>query len=380
MAERGRVLACGLALGWLADQLLGDPRHGHPVAGFGRLAAALEKRCYADSRVRGAAFWTVAVGGAAGVGVLAQRVVRHHPALGVLTTAAATWAVLGGRSLARESEAIAAHLVADDLPAARDRVRNLVSRDPESLDADGVARAALESVAENSSDAVVAPLFWGAVAGVPGLLGYRAINTLDAMVGYRNDRYRHFGWAAAKLDDLANGIPARIAGALAAVAAPLVGGRPADAVRAIREQSGKHPSPNGGVVEAAFAGALGVTVGGRNSYDGVEEDRGELGFGPKPGPSDLVRANRLAFAVSAGALGVAVVAVALRDARSSLTGCSGISEVLRPLTPVPEEVAPRSRVPLPEEVAPRSRVPLPEEVALRPSRRARTSANGSSPR
>jgi adenosylcobinamide-phosphate synthase len=163
----------------------------------------------------------------------------------------------------------------------------------------------------------VAPLFWGAVAGIPGLLGYRAINTLDAMVGYRNQRYRRFGWAAAKLDDLANWIPARIAGALAAAGAPLVGGRAADAVRAVREQSGRHPSPNGGVVEAAFAGALDVTLGGRNTYDGVEEDRGELGFGPKPGPSDLVRANRLAFAVSGGALGVAVLTAALRDARPS---------------------------------------------------------------
>jgi adenosylcobinamide-phosphate synthase len=317
MAERGRVLACGLALGWLADQVLGDPRRWHPVAGFGQVAAALEERCYADSQARGAAFWAAAVGGAAGVGLIAQRATRGHPVLDVVATAAATWAVLGGRSLAEESEAIAAHLTADDLPGARQRVRNLVSRDPESLDADGVARATLESVAENSSDAVVAPLFWGAVAGIPGLLGYRAINTLDAMVGYRNRRYRRFGWAAAKLDDLANWIPARIAGALAAAGAPLVGGRAADAVRAVREQSGRHPSPNGGVVEAAFAGALDVTLGGRNTYDGVEEDRGELGFGPKPGPSDLVRANRLAFAVSAGALGVAVLTAALRDARPS---------------------------------------------------------------
>jgi adenosylcobinamide-phosphate synthase len=361
MAERARVLASGLALGWLADQLLGDPRRWHPVAGFGRLASALEERCYGDSRSRGAAFWTIAVGGALGTGLIAQRMARRHPVLGVVTTAAATWAVLGGRSLARESEAIAAHLIDDDLPAARDRVRNLVSRDPESLDADGVARAALESVAENSSDAVVAPLFWGAVAGIPGLLGYRAVNTLDAMVGYRNERYRNFGWAAAKLDDLANWIPARIAGGLAVAAAPLVGGRPADAVRAVREQSGRHPSPNGGVVEAAFAGALGVTLGGRNSYEGVEEDRGELGFGPKPTPTDLARANRLAFAVSAGALGVAVLTAALRDPRSSLASSSGTGRTRRLLV---------------RDVARRLSLPLPEEVALRPSRRACTSHRG----
>ena len=232
--------------------------------------------------------------------------------LGALATAVATWAVLGGRSLARESEAIASRLTAGDLAGARTRVSNLVSRDPEALDADGVARATLESVAENTSDAVVAPLFWGAVAGIPGLLAYRAINTLDAMVGYRNDRYGNFGWAAAKLDDVANWVPARIAGALATVFAPLVGGRAADAVRAVREQSGQHPSPNGGVVEAAFAGALGVTLGGRNTYGGVEEDRGELGFGPSPDASDLIRANRLALAVSAGALAVSMAVALVR--------------------------------------------------------------------
>lgn len=313
MAARGAVLAAGLGLGWVADQLLGDPRRAHPVAGFGQLAARLEQRWYADERTRGVAFEAVLVGGAVGLGLVAQRGLRDRPVLGTLATTAATWAVLGGRSLARESEAIADRLDAGDLAGARARVHNIVSRDPETLDADGVARAALESVAENTSDAVVAPLFWGAVAGIPGLLGYRAINTLDAMVGYRNDRYTNFGWAAAKLDDVVNWVPARIAGALAVTLAPVVGGSPGDAVRVVREQSGQHPSPNGGVVEGAFAGALGVTLGGRNVYDGVEEDRGELGFGPPPRPSDLARANRLAFAVSAGA---AVLSMAVAFARS----------------------------------------------------------------
>lgn len=305
-ARRTGILAAGLGLGWLADQMLGDPRRWHPVAGFGQLAAALEQRRYADDRTRGVLHEAVLVGGALVLGGAIQRVVRDRAVLSVLATGAATWVVLGGRSLARESEAIAARLAADDLPGARARVANLVSRDPQSLDADGVARAALESVAENTSDAVVAPLLWGAVAGIPGLLGYRAINTLDAMVGYRNDRYRNFGWAAAKLDDLANWLPARLTAALATAAAPLVGGDPSDAVRAVREHSGQHPSPNGGVVEAAFAGALGVRLGGRNTYGGVVEDRGELGFGPAPAPADLARANRLALAVSAGAAAVTV--------------------------------------------------------------------------
>lgn len=306
MGRRGTVTAAGLALGWAADQLLGDPGRWHPVAGFGRLATALERRTYADDRFHGVVHVAVLVGGTAGLGFLATGAIRH-PVLASLATAAATWTVLGGRSLAREAEAVAVHLGAGDLAAARVQVSHLVSRDPETLDADGVARAAMESVAENTSDAVVAPLLWGAVAGIPGLLAYRAINTLDAMVGYRNDRYRNFGWAAAKIDDLANWLPARISGGLAIVAAPLVGGRPSSALRAVREQSGQHPSPNGGVVEAAFAGALGVTVGGRNTYDGVVEDRGELGFGPPPMAADLARANRLALAVSAGAVAVAAV-------------------------------------------------------------------------
>lgn len=312
MTPRGVWLAAGLGLGWAADQLLGDPRRWHPVAGFGQVATALERQTYTDSKLRGVLNEALLVGGAVGLGAGLQRAVRGRPVLGTLAIAAATWAVLGGRSLARESEAIAGRLSVGDLAGARSRVSNLVSRDPESLDADGVARATLESVAENTSDAVVAPLFWGAVAGIPGLLAYRAINTLDAMVGYRNDRYRNFGWAAAKLDDVANWVPARVAGALATACAPLVGGRAADAVRAVREQSGRHPSPNGGVVEAAFAGALGVTLGGRNTYGGVEEDRGELGYGASPRPADLIRANRLAFAVSAGALAVSMAVALVR--------------------------------------------------------------------
>lgn len=322
MARRGRAVAAGLALGWAADQLLGDPRRWHPVAGFGRLATALETRTYADDRWHGVVHEVVLVGAAAGLGCALTRLTRR-PVIEMLMTAAATWAVLGGRSLAREAEAVATHLDAGDLAAAREQVGHLVSRDPETLDADGVARAAMESVAENTSDAVVAPLFWGAVAGVPGLLAYRAINTLDAMVGYRNERYENFGWASAKLDDLANWVPARLTGALAIAAAPLVEGDRGAALRAVREQSARHPSPNGGVVEAAFAGALGVTLGGRNVYGGVEEDRGELGYGPPPAPVDLGRANRLAFVVSAGALAVALVTAALRNAHLSFAGSSG---------------------------------------------------------
>ncbi|MBZ5736550.1 cobalamin biosynthesis protein [Nocardioides mangrovi] len=304
MGVKGRAL--GLALGFAADRLLGDPRRGHPVALFGSTAAAVERRLYADSRARGVAHTTLLVGGAVALGAVAER--RLPP---VLATAVATWAVLGGRSLEREASAVGAHLDGGDLPAARRRLTHLVGRDPSGLDADEVARAVVESVAENTSDAVVAPLLWGAVAGVPGLLGYRAANTLDAMVGHRSARYERFGWASARLDDLLNLAPARLAGAATVlVAAP---GRRAAAWRAWRRDAAAHPSPNAGVVEASFAGALGVRLGGENTYGDRVERRAELGDGRPPAPADIARATTLARRVSiASIVSTTGVASALR--------------------------------------------------------------------
>jgi adenosylcobinamide-phosphate synthase len=215
--------------------------------------------------------------------------------------------VLGGRSLRREATLVAGQLKAGDLPAARRQVRNLVGRETAELSAQEVARATIESVAENTSDAVVAPLLWGAVAGLPGLLGYRAINTLDAMVGHRSPRYLRFGWPAARLDDLVNWVPARVSGLATAVWAPLVGGTTRQALRAVAEGAGRHPSPNAGVVEAAFAGGLGIRLGGRNVYDGRPEDRGELGTGRAAEIADIARATRLAGVVSVTGLLVAVL-------------------------------------------------------------------------
>ncbi|OYN98511.1 cobalamin biosynthesis protein [Enemella evansiae] len=289
-----------LLLGWLADEALGDPRRGHPVAGFGRLAQRLERRCWRDTRAAGVAYEILLVGGTIGAAVWLDRVTRAT-ALRLPVRIAATWLVLGGRSLRREAAAVDELLAADELPAARERIRSLVGRDPSTLGPDELARAAIESVAENTGDAVVAPLFWGAVAGLPGLLGYRAINTLDAMVGHRSDRYRRFGWAAARVDDLANWLPARCCAGLAVLLAPVVGGSPARALRTIRRDAHQHPSPNAGPIEAVFAGALGVRLGGRNSYAGQVEDRGQLGDGPPPRRTDIARANRLAFAVAAAA-------------------------------------------------------------------------------
>ncbi|WP_372460541.1 cobalamin biosynthesis protein [Actinomycetospora soli] len=304
-----RARALGLLLGVAADAVFGDPRRGHPVALFGSAAGRLERAWWADSRPRGAAYCSVLVGGVVGGGVVAERAVARSWSGRVLLTAAATWVVLGGRSLAGEGSALAAELTADDLTAARRRLPSLCGRDPSSLDADGLARAALESVAENTSDAVVAPLVWGAVAGVPGLLGYRAANTLDAMVGHLSARHRRFGWASARVDDVLNGVPARLAAFLTAGAAPAVGGRPARALAAWRADAARHPSPNAGPVEAAFAGALGRRLGGRTVYPYGVQERPTLGSGPAPGVADLARAVRLSRVVT-GASAVVAAGVA----------------------------------------------------------------------
>ncbi|MBN9618173.1 MAG: cobalamin biosynthesis protein CobD, partial [Actinobacteria bacterium] len=232
----------------------------------------------------------------------------------LLTTAAATWTVLGARSLRSEGRAVHDHLAAGDLAAAREQVTHLVGRDPSVLDEDGVARAALESVAENTCDAIVAPLFWGAIAGVPGLLAYRAANTLDAMVGHRSPRYADFGWAAARLDDAANLVPARLTAALVAVAAPAVGADGLAALRTARRDGRRHPSPNSGFSEAAYAGAIGLRLGGRNVYAGRVEERPVLGDGRTPEVEDLLRATRLCAAVTVAA-GVAAGVAALAPRR-----------------------------------------------------------------
>jgi adenosylcobinamide-phosphate synthase len=309
--------AAGIALGHLADCAFGDPQRWHPVAAFGALAAGLERHGYANTKLAGIRHVGALVGGAILVGILLERAGRCHPAIKIMITAAATWTVLGGRSLLVEARTIASQLETGELDLARERVRNLVGRETSGLSAAEVARATVESVAENTSDAVVAPLFWGAVAGVPGLLGYRAVNTLDAMIGHRSARYLRFGWAAARLDDLVNWIPARVAGLLAAALAPIAGGSAAAALAAWRRDARQHPSPNAGAVEAAFAGALGVRLGGRNVYGGEIEDRGLLGDGRTVQVGDIARAARLSRAVSVSAVVLALAGSLLRRAKST---------------------------------------------------------------
>jgi adenosylcobinamide-phosphate synthase len=300
--------AAGLLLGMAADRRWGDPRRGHPVALFGTAATALERRLYADSRRRGAVYTATAVGACVAVGLVAERATSGRPLLHTLATAAATWTVLGGRSLEREALHVATFLDAGDLTGARHRLTYLVGRDTGTLSENEIARAVVESVAENTSDAVTAPLWWGAVAGLPGLLGYRAANTLDAMVGHKTERYLRFGWASARFDDLVNLPGSRFGGVMVLLTHPEGAAR---ALTAWRRDARSHPSPNAGVIESCFAGVLGIQLGGVNRYGSGTESRALMGRGPAPEPKDIGRAvavatrtDTLAAVVAAGAAAV----------------------------------------------------------------------------
>jgi adenosylcobinamide-phosphate synthase len=313
--HRTSARAAGILVGCLADRVFGDPRRGHPVAGFGAAAATLERVVYRDSRIAGVVHTTLLVTTLGAAATYAGRAARRHgPLAEAVLMAAATWVALGGTSLAHAGSELAELLEADDIDGARLLLPSLCGRDPASLDEDGLARAALESIAENTSDAQVAPLMWAAVAGVPGVLVYRAINTLDAMVGHRSPRYARFGWAAARLDDVANYVGARVGGVLVVLCAPVIGGSPDGAGQAWWRDAAKHPSPNAGVVEAAFAGALGVRLGGPTQYRHELQIRPTLGNGRAPGTEDLRRSVRLSQAVQVAAALVAV-SVAGRSGR-----------------------------------------------------------------
>jgi adenosylcobinamide-phosphate synthase len=310
--------AAGLVAGYLLDAVLGDPRRFHPVAGFGTAAGALERRIYAPNRGSGAAFTTIAVGVPVLAGLAAARATRRQPVARAALVAAATWTVLGGRTLRRESRVMAKHLAGDDIEAARGRLNHLCGRDPARLDPPELARATVESVAENTSDAVVAPLVWGGLFGLPGLLGYRAANTLDAMVGHRSARYARFGTASARLDDVLNLVPSRLTGLLTIAVAPIAGGSPRETLRVWRRDRNDHPSPNAGQCESAMAGALGVRLGGRNVYFGRSETRPFLGDGPRPSAVHLRRAARVSGAVGLGAAVIAAGVAQLRGPRLRL--------------------------------------------------------------
>ena len=280
-------------MGLLVDRAAGEPPGPvHPVAAFGKLMTRVERLLWADRRWHGLTYATIGVA----IGAVAGALQR--------STASAVALTAAGRELRSVAMGIAGLLEAGDIDAARAELPRLVGRDPSELDESGVAAAVIESVAENSVDAVVAPVFWAIVAGAPGAAAYRAVNTMDAMVGRRDERYRNFGWAAARLDDVANYVPARLFAALVAALCP----RQARAISAaIRRDAVAHPSPNAGVAEAAVAAAIGRELGGPLRYGARHENRPRLGTGPRPAASDISTAVRLAS--QAELLLAAVVAV-----------------------------------------------------------------------
>lgn len=275
----------GLVGGVVADRLIKDPAHWHPVALFGNYASYLETRLYRDSKLAGAKYLIACV---VPPTVIAGLLARRMPQLSL---GLALWAALGGSTLERIGTELAAALEAEDLAAARQLIPWLCSRDPARLGAADMARAGTESLAENTSDAAIAPLFW-ALAGAPGVVLHRCVNTLDAMVGYPSTRYQNFGWAAAKFDDLLAWPAARLT-ALLHVAQAAASGRGAAARHAWRNDAPQHPSPNAGPVEATAAAALGVQLGGATTYAHGVEQRPRLGRGPAPTAKTLRQAVRL---------------------------------------------------------------------------------------
>ena len=303
-------MSAAMLLAFLIEAAFGWPaklhaRIGHPVVWIGRLITLcdvqLNKGGKTARRVAGIATLVLVLGLSIGVAVLVTNLLPSGW-FGVLLTAVLAWPLIAARSLYDHVAAVARPQEDGDLQAARGAVSMIVGRNPETLDSEAINRAALESLAENASDGVVAPLFWGVLFGLPGIVGYKALNTADSMIGYRNDRYCDFGWAAARLDDLANRIPARLTAVLIALST----GKFARTLSITRRDARQHRSPNAGWPETAMAAGLGVRLSGPRIYDGNPTDDLYLNANaPDPMPADLrlgLRIYRRAMILGAGLL------------------------------------------------------------------------------
>lgn len=282
-----------LVLGCALDGILGEPRRYHPIVFFGQIANKVEKHTHGPNRpiIRGIVAWLICVLPWLVLAVLAQHFLQHHwlfvPVAGVTV-----YACIGWKSLAQHGLRVAEPLEQGEFQAARDSLRMIVSRDVSALDETGIANAASESMLENGADAIFAALFWFAVLGLPGVVLYRASNTLDAMWGYKNERYLGFGKWAARVDDLLNWIPARITVLAYAIASGSFA-RAQMALKCAWQQGRRWKSPNAGPVMAAGAAALGLTLGGMGIYHGILQDRGSLGAGRLARATDIKRAITL---------------------------------------------------------------------------------------
>ncbi|MEY9183644.1 adenosylcobinamide-phosphate synthase [Bradyrhizobium sp. USDA 326] len=306
--------AGAMVVAMAVDALLGWPawlfaRIGHPVTWLGGLIAAIDT---AWNRASDPPALRRAAGVAGALAVVALSVALGWALQSLLPSGwiqivligILAWPLVALRSLHDHVAAVATPLLAGDVAAARDAVSRIVGRDPASLDEAGIARAAIESLAENTSDGIVAPVFWGALLGLPGILGYKAINTLDSMIGHRSERHEAFGWAAARIDDVANFIPARLTGFLFVLLAP----QRSEALACMTRDARRHRSPNAGWPEAAMAGGLGVRLSGPRIYHGSATDEPWLNEGARdPRAADIAEAltvYRRAMSLVAGLLAI----------------------------------------------------------------------------
>ena len=297
------TIAVAMLVALLVDALLGEPRLiydrlPHPVVVLGRLVAAGEHYLLDEAspperqQAAGLLMLVLLVVGAGSVGLVVQRLLLALP-LGPLWLGLVASTLLAQRSLFEHVTAVATGL-RQSLGAGRTAVAKIVGRDPQKLDAAAIGSAAIESLAENFSDGVIAPLFWGLIAGLPGMLIYKAINTADSMVGHRSPRHLRFGWASARTDDLVNLPASRLSAALLVGVAPFCRGNAKAAIEALRRDAPLHRSPNAGWPEAAVAGALALRLGGPRSYGGVPVEGHWMGDGrAEITPADIARALRL---------------------------------------------------------------------------------------
>ncbi|WP_225149790.1 MULTISPECIES: adenosylcobinamide-phosphate synthase CbiB [unclassified Bradyrhizobium] len=296
------------------DALLGWPawlfaRIGHPVTWLGGLIAGIDTALNRASdppalrRAAGVAGALAVIALSAALGWALQSLLPSGW-IQIVLIGILAWPLVALRSLHDHVAAVATPLLAGDVAAAREAVSRIVGRDPASLDQAGIARAAIESLAENASDGIVAPVFWGALLGLPGILGYKAINTLDSMIGHRSERHEAFGWAAARIDDVANFVPARLTGFLFVLLAP----QRSESLACMTRDARRHRSPNAGWPEAAMAGGLGVRLSGPRIYHGSATEEPWLNEGARdPRAADITEAltvYRRAMLLVAGVLAI----------------------------------------------------------------------------
>lgn len=293
-----------LLAAYIVDRCIGDPRWiPHPVIGMGKGITALERwirtKVHSDQGLKKAGLWfpIVIAGGAFMLTWLVLIVLGLiHPVLAVLAEILLIATTIASKGLKDAGMEVYRQLAQGDLPGARRSLGMIVGRDTEHLEEPEIVRGTVETVAENIVDAIVSPLFYALIGGAPLAMAYRAVNTLDSMVGYKNEKYLHLGWASARLDDWANWIPARITALLLIAGAWVMKLDARQSARMVSRDARLHPSPNSGFPESAVAGALGIRLGGHNVYHGVASFRAYMGEPTRPMEAeDIVRTSRLMF-------------------------------------------------------------------------------------